>query len=303
MKVWALHLGVIAALWAAQFALPDYYHLMMTRILVLAAFASGYNLLFGYAGLLSLGHALFFAVGMYGAGLPIVYAGWGVGAGFLAGTVAGGVAAAGLGLLALRTTGTAFMIVTMMFAQVAHLALLTFTDWTRGEEGLTLPVRVLGPFDLADPGVRYNLALTLLAVILLTTLALVRGPLGQALVAIRENEERTQMLGYDTFRLKLIAMTISGTMAAAAGAAYGLLFGYIGASFASVQYSIEALLFTLLGGAGKVLGPVLGTALMTWLIDIAADYTSAWLLAVGVVLIALVLFFRRGILGRVRWLP
>lgn len=306
-RVWGLHAAVIAALGAAQFVLPEYHHLMMTRIMVLAVFASGYNLLFGYTGLLSLGHAMFFAAGMYGAGLPAYHADWGAGAAFLAGTGAGAVLAALVGVLALRTTGVAFMIVTMMFAQVAHLALLYFTDWTRGEEGLSLPAaaRHLGPLALSDPGVRYNLALALLALTLAVVLAVVRGPLGRALTAIRENEARTEMLGYDTFRLKLTALILSGMLAAAAGAAYGLLFGYIGATFASVQYSIEALLFTLLGGAGTVLGPLLGTALMTWMIDIAADHTSAWLLAVGGVLIALVLFFRRGILGRLRegWLP
>lgn len=307
MRAWALHIGVIAALWAAQFVLPDYPHLMMTRIMVLAVLASGYNLLFGYAGLLSLGHAMFFAAGMYGAGLPAYYAGWGAGPAFLAGVAAGTAGAFAIGLLALRTTGTAFMIVTMMFAQVAQMALLYFTEWTRGDEGLSLPAtaRRLGPLDLTDAGVRYNLALALLALALAAVLGIVRGPLGRALVAIRENEARTEMLGYDTFRLKLMALTLSGLLSAAAGAAYGLLFGYIGASFAGVQYSIEALLFTLLGGAGTVLGPLLGTAVMTWMIDIAADHTSAWLLAVGVMLILLVLFFRKGLLGRLRegWVP
>lgn len=303
--IWLLHAGVIAALGAAQLLLPDYQQLMMTRIMVLACYASGYNLLFGYAGLLSLGHAMFFAAGMYGAGLPAYHAGWGAGAAFLAGTGAGAALALAVGLLALRTTGVAFMIVTMMFAQVAHLGILYFTEWTRGEEGLSLPAaaRRLGPLDLADPVVRYNLALALLAVTLAITLAVARAPFGRALVAIRENEARTRMLGYDTFRLKLAALVLSGTLAAAAGAAYGLLFGYIGATFAGVQYSIEALLFTLLGGAGTVLGPLLGTALMTWMIDAASDVTSAWLLAVGVVLIVLVLFFRKGLLGRVPWLP
>ena len=304
-RIWLLHAGGIAALGAAQFLLPDYQQLMMTRIMVLACYASGYNLLFGYAGLLSLGHAMFFAAGMYGAGLPAYHAGWGAGTAFLAGTGAGAALALAVGLLALRTTGVAFMIVTMMFAQVAHLGILYFTEWTRGEEGLSLPAaaRRLGPFDLADPVVRYNLALALLAVTLAVVLAAARAPFGRALVAIRENEPRTRMLGYDTFRLKLAALVLSGTLAAAAGAAYGLLFGYIGATFAGVQYSIEALLFTLLGGAGTVLGPLLGTALMTWMIDAASDVTSAWLLAVGVVLIGIVLFFRKGLLGRVPWLP
>src|SRR5690606_28469627 len=105
-------------------------------------------------------------------------------------------------------------------------------------------------FDLTNPSVRYNIALGLMAVAVAVILAVVRGPMGRTLIAIRENEPRTLMLGYDTFRIKLMAFLLSGTIASSAGAAYVLLFAYAGSSFASIQYSIDALLFTLLGGAG-----------------------------------------------------
>ena len=116
------------------------------------------------------------------------------------------------------------------------------------------------------------------------------------------------MLGYDTFRYRLFALTLSGLIAATAGAAYGLLFAYVGATFASIQYSIFPLLWTLLGGAGTVAGPFLGTLAMTILVDFTSGYTSAYLLVVGVTLVLLVLFFPRGVLGSVRrrwapWLP
>jgi branched-chain amino acid transport system permease protein len=128
------------------------------------------------------------------------------------------------------------------------------------------------------------------------------------LVAIRENEERTRMLGYDTFSSKLVAVIASGTISAAAGASYALLFGYVGASFASIQYSILPLLWVLLGGAATTLGPLLGTLFMQYAVDIASGFTSAWLLLVGLMLILLVVFFPRGVLGTVRerwlgWLP
>src|SRR5690606_35583067 len=133
----------------------------------------------------------------------------------------------------------AFMIVTMMFAQVAYLTTTYFTDYTRGEEGLTMPQAarsfdLLGlHVDLTDAAQRYNLALGMLAVALLVIFLVVKGPIGRVLIAIRENEPRTLMLGYDTFRLKLAALVISGTISAMAGAAYALLFAYIGATFAS----------------------------------------------------------------------
>ncbi|TIN60288.1 MAG: branched-chain amino acid ABC transporter permease, partial [Mesorhizobium sp.] len=112
-KAYALHLGVIALLFVLSFLLPDYYHGLLARIMVLAVFAMGYNMLFGYAGLLSLGHAMFFAAGLYGAGLAVIQLGWSVPAAFASGLGCGVVVSLVIGLLALRTTGVAFMIVTM----------------------------------------------------------------------------------------------------------------------------------------------------------------------------------------------
>ena len=313
-KAVALHAAVIAALFALNFILPAYHHGVLARVLVLAVFAMGYNLLFGYAGLLSLGHAMFFAAGLYGAGLPVYHLGWGVAAGFAAGLAAGAALSLAIGLLALRTKGVAFMIVTMMFAQVLYLTTYYFGTWTRGDEGLVLQqqTRVLSlgdlAIDLTHPSARYLAALALFSIVLVATLLTVRSAHGRVLVAIRENEERTKMLGYDTFANKLAAMVASGVICAAAGAAYALLFGYVGSSLASVQYSILPLLWVLLGGAATTLGPLLGTVLMYYVVDVASGYTSAYMLIVGAALILLVLYFPKGVLGTVRerwvrWLP
>ena len=313
-KAIALHAAVIALLFALNFVLPDYHHGVLARVMVLAVFAMGYNLLFGYVGLLSLGHAMFFAAGLYGAGLTVYHLGWGMPAGFAAGLVSGAVLALVIGVLALRTTGVGFMIVTMMFAQVFYLLVLYFGTWTRGDEGLVLQQAVrtvtLGDIhlDLTAPTTRYMAALALFSIVLVVTFLIVRSGHGRVLVAIRENEERTKMLGYDTFANKLAAMVASGVICAAAGAAYVLLFGYVGSTLASVQYSILPLLWVLLGGAATTLGPLIGTLFMYYVVDIASGYTSAYMLIVGVALILLVLFFPKGILGTVRdrwarWLP
>ncbi|TIP79869.1 MAG: branched-chain amino acid ABC transporter permease, partial [Mesorhizobium sp.] len=219
-----------------------------------------------------------------------------------------------IGVLALRTTGVAFMIVTMMFAQVFYLIILYLAAWTGGDQGLVVPqsarVLVLGDtsLGLTNPTVRYMSALVLFSIVLLVTLAVVRSRYGRVLVAIRENEERTKMLGYDTFSNKLAAVVVSGTICAASGAAYALLFGYVGSTFASVQYSILPLLWVLLGGAATTLGPLIGTLFMYHVVDVTSGYTSAYLLIVGIALILLVLFFPKGVLGTIRqrwlgWLP
>jgi branched-chain amino acid transport system permease protein len=306
----ALHLAVIAALFAAQAVLPPYHHTNIARIMVLAVFAMGYNIAFGYTGLLSLGHALLFGAGMYATGLLIQIAGLPTGAALIIGVLAGGIVAAAVGVLALRTGGVSFMIVTLMFAQAGYLTILYFGAYTRGDEGFVIDraARAIGPFDLSSDTTRYMAALILFSVGLLVHLALTRSAFGRSMVAMRENEERSRMLGYDPFRVKLAALVLSGVYAGAAGAAYALLFGYVGASFASIQYSILPLLYVLLGGAGTVLGPFLGALVMFYLIDLSSGVTTAHLFVVGAALLVLVLFAPRGILGTLRdrgmkWLP
>ena len=202
------------------------------------------------------------------------------------------------------------MIVTLMFAQAGYLTVLYFGEWTRGDEGFVIArgARVLWGIDLSDAQNRYLAALVLFAGVMALCLALVRAPFGRTLVAIRENEARTRMLGYDTGRAKLIAVVLSGAISGAAGAAYGLLFGYAGASFAGVEYSILPLLYVLLGGAGTVLGPFIGTLFMFYLIDLSSGITAAYMLIAGVALVLLTLFAPQGIMGELRrrlwrWLP
>lgn len=309
-KVWGLHGALLLALLAGLFLLPAYHQGNLARIMVLAVYAIGYNVLFGYTGLLSLGHAMFFAAGMYGMALSIRYLEFSPAPALLTGILAGAVLAAIVAALALRTIGVAFMIVTLMFAQAVYLSILYFGEWTRGDEGFVIQQaeRVLWGIDLSDPNNRYVAAFGLFAICLLGTLRLVSSPFGKVLVAVRENEERARMLGYNTFAHKWAAVVVSGTISAAAGAAYGLLFGYAGASFAAVQYSIFPLLWVLLGGAGTIIGPFVGTLFMFYLIDLSSGITGAYMLIAGVVLVLVTLFARQGLAGELRgrvwgWLP
>ncbi|MEM1401044.1 MAG: branched-chain amino acid ABC transporter permease [Pseudomonadota bacterium] len=298
----AIHGGFLLLLLVLHFVLPAYFHGTVARIMVLAVYAMAYNIMFGYTGLLSLGHALFFSAGMYGFGLTMHLLDFSAGPALICGALSALIVSLVVGLLALRTTGVALMIVTLMFAQAGFLTILYFGAYTRGDEGIVIQQaeRVLLGFDLSDEDNRYLAALALFSVTLLATLALVRAPFGHVLVAIRENEQRAFMLGYDVARYKLIAFVISGTLSGIAGAAYGLLFGYVGATFASVQYSILPLLWVLLGGAGTVLGPFVGTVFMTYLIDVSSGFTSAYMVVAGVALVLVTVFARQGITGEFR---
>lgn len=309
-KAALVHAGLIAALAAAPLLLPEYHSGNLARIMALAVYAMGYNLLFGYAGLLSLGHALFFAAGMYGFALTVAHLGLGPAPAFLAGLALALVVSGAVGFLALRTSGVAFMIVTLMFAQAGYLTILYFGAWTRGDEGFVISQaqRTIAGIDLSQSQNRYFAALLLFALALLLLSRLVQSPFGRALIAIRENEERARMLGYDVTRLKLKAVVVSGLLSGAGGAAYALLFGYAGASFAAVQYSILPLLWVLLGGAGVLIGPLIGVALMFYLIDLSSGFTTAYMLIAGLALVLLTLFARQGLAGELRrrlwaWLP
>lgn len=310
-KLLALCLLVLAGLFGLQFVLSEYMVLALTRILILAIFAMGYNLLMGYAGLLSLGHALFFAAGLYASGLACVYGDVPLPLAFGLGILGGGAVALLIGLLALRTQAVSFMIVTLMFSQVGYLLTLQFSDITGGDQGLTLPASARGfslfgrMVDMTSGSTRFNLALGLFAITLLGLFALTQGPLGRLFAAVRENARRTEMLGFDTYRIRLLAFTLSGLISAMAGALYGLMFGYIGSAFAEIRVSIEVLLFTLLGGPGTLLGPLLGTTLMTLLIDRISGLTTAYPIVIGVLLVVINLWFPKGTLGslRDRWIP
>jgi branched-chain amino acid transport system permease protein len=305
-----LHVGTLVLLGLLFFVMSDYHLGNVARVLVLAVYAMGYNLLFGYTGLLSLGHALFFAAGMYGFGIAVNQFGISAGLALIIGVLVTFVVATVVGFLALRTRDVAFMIVTLMFAQTGYLTVFYFGEFTRGDEGFVIQQaeRVLFGFDLSSQYTRYWAALILFGLSLLGMAKLVSSRFGRALIAIRENEERARMLGYDTHRLKLIAVIVSGVMSGIAGAAYGILFGYIGSTFATVQYSIFPLLWVLLGGAGTTLGPLVGALFMFYLIDLSSFVTDAYMFIAGVALLLLTMFAPKGIVGQLRekkakWLP
>ena len=306
--------GILMLLFLLQFILPTYHHSSVSKIMLLASYAIGYNFLLGYTGLMSLGHAMFFSYGMYSMGLGIYYLELSPLNGVIFSASFSLMVSLIFGLFALRTSGVSFLIVTLMFGQTFYLSILYFNEFTFGHDGFSL-AKYLGSFVIfgkeylfSNPDIRYNFALLLLTSYLLITTFIVLSPVGRILIAIRENESRTQLLGYNVFYYKLFALVLSGTFSGVAGAMHGLLFSYIGTTFAEIHHSISPLLWTLLGGAGTVIGPLFGTGIMYYLIDFISEITKNYLLVVGIVLILMIIWFPLGIMGSVRrkwlkWLP
>ncbi|MEM3032209.1 MAG: branched-chain amino acid ABC transporter permease, partial [Nitrososphaerota archaeon] len=296
------------------FILPPFHYSMLTRIMVLATYAAGYNILLGYTGLMSLGHAMLFSTGLYSVGLSVLYLGFEPLPAFFVALVSSTIISMLVGAISLRTSGVFFLIVTMIFSQVFYLTTLYFNTITYGDQGFVIsqhlrPINV-GPLqiDLADRSVKYNLSLLVFGIAFLLNLYISKSSLGLVLRAIKENPDRAEMLGYNIYMYKLLAFTLSGVIAGLSGAVYALVFSYVGSSMAFILNSINPLLWTLMGGSGTTIGPLVGTLLMTYIIDFTSSLTESYLVVVGVALILIILVFPRGIMGTIRrrwigWIP
>ena len=276
------------------------YPVFLMKVLCFALFACAFNLLIGYVGLLSFGHAAFFGMGSYVTAWTVKN--WGLTA--EAAIVLGGLTGAALGLvlgwLAIRRQGLYFAMITLALAQMVYFFCLQ-APFTGGEDGIQQVPRStlfgLLPLD-KDMEIYWLVAFVFLAGFLLIH-RVVHSPFGQVLKAIRENEPRATSLGYRTDDYKLIAFTLSCMLAGVAGGTKALVFGI--ATLTDVHYSMsgEVVLMTLLGGLGTIFGPVVGAFVVTAMENYLAQF-GAWVTVTqGVIFMLCVLFFRKGLVGTI----
>ncbi len=279
------------------------YKALATQVLIYGLFALGFNLLYGYTGLLSFGHAAYWGLGAYGTGIAL--AKLKVGSLWL-GLAAGlGLAAAGgavIGFFCLRRRGIYFAMLTLAFAQLLYFVGFHLADWTGGDDGLrgiTLP-------PLALPGVTipldtslafYYFALALVATAVAALKRILDSPFGAVLQAIRENSERASACGYDTSRVKLLSFVFSALFAGLAGSLDALRLNVVPIESLYWTTSGQVVIMTLLGGAGTFFGPFVGAATFLVLEDRLAVFTESWPLVVGAIFMAFVLFLPKGIWG------
>lgn len=292
-----LWLFVLALLVLAPFV--GLYPVFLMNALCFAIFACAFNLLLGYTGLLSFGHAAFMGSAAYVTGWLVRSAGWPPELGVLAGTLAAMVLGTLVGLVAIRRQGIYFAMVTLAMAQMIYFICLQ-SPLTGGEDGLQGVPRgkLLGLLPLDDDRVMYFLVLAIFVAVFLGVVRIVHSPYGQVLKAIRENEPRAVSLGYDVDRYKLLAFVLSTTIAGLAGAMKTLVLGF--ASLSDVHWSLsgEVVLMTLLGGMGTFAGPVVGAFTIIGLQNFLADRVGSWVtVSIGVIFVFCVIAFRKGIVG------
>lgn len=298
--------------------LPQFggYPIFIMKVMCYALFACAFNLLLGYTGLLSFGHAAFLGLAAYACGQSLAVWGWPTAAGLLFGTAAAGLLGLIFGILSIRRSGIYFAMITLALAQMLFFYFLQ-APFTGGEDGLQgIPRGSILGLDLSED---INLYYVVLAIFILGYALIwrtVHSPFGQALKAIRENEPRMISLGYDTDRFKLLAFVISATLSGLAGATKSLVFVSATLSDATWQMSGMVILMTLIGGMGTLTGPVLGAVIVVTLENKVGEFGRflmqqtgmEWFrvlgesvtIVIGLIFIICVMAFRRGIVGE--WL-
>jgi branched-chain amino acid transport system permease protein len=292
--------------WLAVFAVFPFlipYEGLAAQVLTYGLFALGFNIIYGYTGLLSFGHAAFWGLGAYGTGITLAKLGvqslWiGLAAGMGAALVAGVI----VGYLCLRRRGIYFAMLTLAFGQMIFFGAFHMSQWTGGDDGLRgiprLPLELPGIAIALDTPLRlYYFIMAVVALMLLGLKRIMDSPFGAVVQAIRENPSRAEACGYDVRRVKLLAFTFSAFFAGVAGALEAIRLNFVPIDALYWTTSAQVVIMTLIGGAGTFFGPFVGAAAFLLLQDWLSLVMESWSLVIGLVFIAFVLFLPKGIWG------
>ena len=301
-----LQRAALGALLLAALAVPtmlqslgaDYYISMAGRVVVYAIAATSLNLVLGYGGMVSFGHAAFVGLGAYATGILISEGVLNAGMHLLATLVVTAGAALIIGAISLRTRGVYFIMITLAFGQMLFFLANSIKGYG-GDEGLTVRARSLIGFglDLKDAATFYYVALAVLCATLWALHRFVGSRLGRAIIATRDDDQRAEALGFATFRDRLLVFVVAGTLAGLAGALSVNQQGYVSPNLLHWTQSGNLMVMVILGGVASVWGGVIGAAVLLILQESLSAYTTHWEFWTGWVLLAVVLFARQGLVG------
>lgn len=274
------------------------YPIFLMKVLCFALFAMAFNLLVGYVGLLSFGHAMFFGSAAYVCGHAVKVLGWPPEVAILAGAGTAAALGAFVGLVAIRRQGIYFAMVTLALAQMVYFFCLQ-AKFTGGEDGIQRIPRgtMFGVLDISNDTVLFYVVLAIVTLAAFLIYRVIYSPFGQVLRAIRENEARAISLGYEVNRYKLLAFVLSAALSGLAGAMKSVVFQLASLADVAWQMSGEVILMTLVGGLGTVFGPAVGAAVIVAVQNQLAGFGEWILLIQGAIFVVTVLVFRRGIVG------
>jgi branched-chain amino acid transport system permease protein len=297
--------GALALLTAPAWLASPYHLHVLIMAGIFAILASSLNLLLGYTGQLSLGHAAFFGIGAYASALLTLKSGWSFWLALPCAGIAAGLAGWAIGRLALKLRGAYFVLVTISFAGVVSLVSINWMDLTNGPLGLPgVPAPELGPWSFRTKRAFYYLVLAAAGLAYLVCRRLVRSRIGRAFVALRENEALAESVGIDGTRYLVLAAVVSAALAGVAGSLYAHYTRFVSPEVFLFSYTVTMVIMVVAGGQGTLMGPIVGALLFTALPEALREALSwQWqMLAYGVVLIVLVFFLPRGILPTfARW--
>jgi branched-chain amino acid transport system permease protein len=300
----ARHRVLASMLFLAVFPFIMPYEALAINILIFGLFAMGFNLLFGYMGLLSFGHAAFLGTGSYLTGISIVHFGLSWGTAILVGVIGAAIAGLIMGFLAIRTRGIYFSMVTLALGQIMYYVFYKAESLTGGENGLR-GVRVDSfnifgiPVDFLNPLVKYYIILFFVVIAIWFISRILNSPLGAVMEAIRENEKRASACGFDVARTKLLVFVLSAAICGLAGSLRALHLSIVPIDSLHYLQSGQAVMMSILGGMGTFFGPFIGAAVMLYLEDVVTTFTKHWMAVIGAIFMFFVLFFPKGIWGTI----
>ena len=296
-------LFTLAAPWVLPLFVNDFWVGIFSEMLIWSLLAASVNLLFGYVGLLSFGQALFFGMGMYGVAIGIAKLGLGFWPAFGFGIVLATGMAAIAGALAVRLTWHYFAIITVVFSLIFYFTALSWKPLTGGDDGLPFsmpPLLTIGEdfeVSLTDAMVQYYFIVITVGICFALMGIVLKSPLGRAFVTVRENGMRASLIGLNVYLIRFTAFVMAGFLAGVAGALFAFFGRYASANYMFYHVSGEAVVWAIIGGAGTLLGPVVGTSLLILLREELSHTWEHYLLLVGAIVILVVVFAPKGIGG------
>ncbi len=273
---------------------------LATEILIFALLAVAFNLMLGYAGLLSFCHASLFASGAYTMGILLVRFDINIFLGMFSAAMISALIALIIGWVAIRRQGIYFAMLTLAFNEVIYFTIFELRDLTGGDDGLRgvfRPDLGLGPlsFSIQEPMAFYFFVLVIVVLSILVIRRITDSPFGSVFLAVRENEHRAESVGYKTRDYKIVAFVVSGFFSGIAGALFCMQIKYVALSYCHWSLSGEVVMMSLVGGLGSLYGPIIGAALVTVMQDFFSTIWDRWLLILGAVFVIFVMFFQGGV--------